>query len=281
MITIKAKDFREGYFKLNDYLFFEDGHDWVRGQVTAHNFHVRAVFNTADCDLEMAEVNYTPSKWNQLNRVYLNNEELAKLCARLKHYQDKGGKHRYYIPDIGMNFNARNNASGACLMSFTVGYNQRDGWHCEVFTRASELTLRWFMDLIFIHVLIREIGKIIGFTTTDCMVYWHMVSTYQSITSIPLFVIMAGKEDWLREQSEIWPERPEGLSEWKWGTVRRYHKAFLGDGYQSFRVQRRPSEMYRIMNGEMEPKKSVKTKDLTILKGIDYENVVYEEGDED
>jgi hypothetical protein len=269
-MRIQVKDFREGYEGLNKYIFFKDAHDWVRGQVTAHNFNVDVVFETANCDLEMSEVNYTPSKWKQLNRVYLNAEELGILCARLLFYKNKkNSKSKVYIPDLGMNFKTRKNASGACLMSLTVGFNQKDGWHCEVFTRASELTMRWFMDLIFVHVLLREIGKIVGFTTDECKVYWHMVSTYQSITSMPLFLILIGKEDWLINNS---PEGMDmktpnpGLSEWQWGTIRRYHKCFVKDGYQNFRVQRRPSEAYRIMKGELEPKKTVLTKNLSLVE---------------
>ena len=265
-MKIKVANFDDGYYKLNHYLFFNDAHDWVRSQITAHNFNVDVEFASAVCNLEMHTINYTPSKWKQLLRVYLNPVELSKMCKRLLHYKGKGGKHKHYIPDIGMNFKARNNASGACLMSMTVGYNTKDGWHCEIFTRASELTMRWYMDLIFIHVLLKKIGETVGFDVEECKVYWHMVSTYQSITSMPLFLVMIGREDWMIENtpenmSPMLPN-PGHLSEWQWGTVRRYHKAFVGEGYQNFRVQRRPSEAYRIMKGELEPKRSVATEDL-------------------
>jgi hypothetical protein len=270
---------------VNDYLFFQAKHDWVRGQVTAHNFNMDIEFETAACDLNMSEVNYTPAKWKQLIRVYLNVDELGIMIARLLHYQGKGGKHKHYIPDIGMNFKARTNASGACLMAFTVGYNLKDGWHAEIFTRASELTMRWFMDLIFIHVLIREIGEKLGFTPEDCKVYWHMVSTYQSITSMPLFLVMAGKEQWIidnmPEGMDMQTPKPNNdLTEWQWGTIRRYVKSFLGGHYMNFRVQKRPAEMYRILKGEMEPKNSILTEDLTLPKLDSEINLNFEEDDE-
>lgn len=283
-MIVKAKDFREGFYKLNRYLFENDAYDWVRGQVTAHKFHVEVSFETAICDLEMKDINYTPSKWKQLIRLYLNVEELGNLCARLLFYKAKKGKHLKYLPDIGMNFKARKNASGACLMAFTMGYNQTQGWHAEVFTRASELTMRWYMDLIFVHVLIREIGKIVGFTPKDCRVNWHMVSAYQSITSIPLFVIMDGKEDWLLkhtpENMSMDAKNTENLPEWQWGTIRRYHKCFTNDGYSNFRVQRRPQEAYKIMKGEIPPKKNILTKDLT-LPEINYNRDINEEVEDD
>lgn len=278
-MIVNAKDFKEGYYKLNRYLFENNAYDWVRSQVTAHKFHVEARFDSAVCDLNMGDINYTPNKWSQLIRNYLDVEELGNLCARLLFYKAKKGKHLKYLPDIGMNFKARKNASGACLMAFTVGYNQKQGWHIEVFSRASELTMRWYMDLIFVHVLIREIGEIVGFTPEDCRVYWHMVSTYQSITSMPLFLIMDGKEDWLLEHTpddmSMATHNP-GLPEWQWGTVRRYHKCFTNDGYTSFRVQRRPQEAYKIMKGEMPMKKNVLTKDLS-LPTINYNQEVDEE----
>lgn len=276
MLRVTAKDFREGFFKLNEYLFKENAYDWVRGQVTAHKFHVEVIFKTADCDLEMSEVNYTPHKWKQLLRCYFNAEEYSIMIARLQAYQAKGGKYKKYIPDIGMNFKARSNASGACLMAFTVGYNTKYGWHAEVFTRASELTIRWFMDLIFIHVLIRGVGEEMGFEPSECTVFWHMVSTYQSITSMPLFLVMNGDEDMMKQYVDH-VDAPEELSNWHWGTVRRYKKSFIGDGYQNFRVQRRPAEAYRMITGQMEPKKSVLTKDLNVPR-VD---VVLSEEEED
>jgi len=39
-LTFNCKDFTEGYFKLNNYLFFKDDYDHERGGVTAHKFDV-------------------------------------------------------------------------------------------------------------------------------------------------------------------------------------------------------------------------------------------------
>jgi hypothetical protein len=144
--------------------------------------------------------------------------------------------------------------------------------------------MRWYVDLIFVHVLLREIGKVIGFTTDDIKVYWHIVSTYQSITSMPWFVIMDGHEDWLEEHLPFIDDA-ESLPKWQIATLKRYQKTYLGGDYQNFRVQRRPMEAYLMMKGEMERKDPVWTKDLTlpdidINQQIDFakENDLYGKG---
>lgn len=271
MFRLKVKDFDEGFFKLNRYLFFEDAYDLVRGGVTAHAFHTDIIFDSADCGLNMHEINYTINKWRMIVNLYLDPTELGVMCARLLHYRNQK-KYKNYFPDIGMQFKSRRNVSGACLMSMTIGYNPVHGWHCEVFTRASETTMRWYVDLIFIHVLLREIGKVVGFTTSEIKVFWHMVSLYQSITSMPWFLIMVGQEDWLKNP-------PEDLTAWQEWTVKRFKKVFEGGAYGNFRVQRRPQEAYLMFKGEMERKAEVWTKDLT-LPEIDI-NQQMEQAEED
>jgi len=177
-----------------------------------------------------------------------------------------------------MQFKERRNVSGSCLLALTIGYNQTTGWHAEIFSRASELTMRWYVDLIFVHVLIREIGKFLNFTPEDVKVFWHMVSTYQSITSMPWFLIMAGKEDWLKAYVPLTDDAD--VTPWQRATVRRYLKCYVGDDYQNFRVQRRPAEAYRMMKGEIPPKQFVWTKDLT-LPEIDINQQMLEADEED
>lgn len=281
MFTMVAKDFKDAYYKLNHYLFFGNKYEWVRGGVTAHSFHNELRIASAECDLNMHDINYTQNKWKQLQNLYLEPVQLGVMCARLLHYKDKGGKHRYYIPDIGMHFKERRNVSGACLMALTVGYNTTDGWHAEVFSRASELTMRWYVDLIFIHVIIREIGKIVGFEPKDVKVYWHMVSTYQSITSMPWFLILDGQEDWLKQGVEIFQNSESGLDNvWYESTIKRYIKCYVGDDYMNYRVQRRPAEAYRMLKGEIPRKSLVYTKDLT-LPDIDINQLMDEAEEED
>ncbi|MCU7521964.1 MAG: hypothetical protein HF312_17245 [Ignavibacteria bacterium] len=268
MFRMRCKNFDDGYFKLNNYLFFNIGYDMVRGTVTSHSFHDELIFETASCGLNMHDINYTISKWKMLINLYLDPKELGLMCARLLHYRNGKG-HKDYIPDIGMQFKKRRNVSGSCLMSMTVGFNPTDGWHCEVFSRASELTMRWYVDLIFVHVLLREIGKVVGFTVNNIKVYWHMVSTYQSITSMPWFVIMAGKEEWLCSNLELLNNptlrtHDWELTKWQEATVKRFEKTYLKGDYQNFKVQRRPMEAYLMLKGEMERKDPVWTKDLTL-----------------
>lgn len=271
MFTLEAEDFGDAYIKLNSKLFFEDAYEHVRGLVTAHSFHNEIIMDTASCTLNIHDINYTTNKWKQLINLYLEPVQLGVMVARLLHYATQR-KHRLYVPDIGMQFKERRNVSGSCLLAITLGFNEISGWHAEVFSRASELTMRWYVDLIFVHVLIREIGKHLNFEPRDVKVFWHMVSTYQSITSMPWFLIMIGKEDWLKERTYVLdhPDSTvaESLTPWQIATVKRYIKCYIGEDYQNFRVQRRPVEAYQMMQGKIERKAKVWTKDL-ILPDID------------
>lgn len=278
MFTLRAENFDDAYKKLNNYLFFKNVYEYNKGGVTAHSFHNTLRIDTAECNLHMHTINYTIAKWKQLIKLYLDPSQLGVMCARLLHYMqdDKSDK---YIPDIGMNFKDRRNVSGACLMGITVGFNKTTGWHSEVFTRASELTMRWYVDLIFVHVLLREIGKIIGFTPKDVTVHWHMATSYQSITSMPWFLVLTGQEQWLIDNLPAIQDRSK-VTNWQYWTLRRYVKCYQNESYQSYRVQRRPAEAYRMLKGELEYKSPLWTHELT-LPDIDINQKIEDAEEED
>jgi hypothetical protein len=282
MFRIKAKNFDEGYFKFNQFLFDKCPHEFNRGNVTAHTFHDEVVFETADIeDLHLHKVNYTKNKWAQLVRVYLDPKELGAMCVRLLHYS-RQPRCKRYVPCIAMKFKSRKNVSGACLLDMIVGYNEKFGWHAHVVSRASELTMRWYADLIFIHVLLREVGKVVGFTTSTCKVFWHMASTYQSITSMPWFLIMNGQESWLTDHIDQYrADNMEGLTSWQWATLKRFEKSYLAEGYESYRVQRRASEAYKILKGLEMEKNPVWTHELKLPEiDLNQEIELVEEEDE-
>lgn len=277
-LTFNCKDFTEGYFKLNNYLFFKDDYDYERGGVTAHKFDVTMRSDSPVCDLNLHDLNYTSNKWRMLNNLYLDPQEVGVFLGRIQHYKAQS-KHKKYIPDIAMQFKSRRNVSGACLLSLTLGYHN-ESWHCFVTSRASELTCRWPMDLIFISVLLRTLSEYLEIDFEKIKVNWHMISTYQSITSMPYFLVLAGHEDWFATAQEKVDKNTGELSAWQMYTLKRYHKCYKGNAYTSYRVQRRPMEAYRMLKGEMERKQLLWTKDLTIqivpFKGVfeeDYDEV--------
>lgn len=252
-VKFGCKDFDEGYFKLNNSLFFNNSYDFQRGGVTAHKFDVTMNSESPKCTLQLANLNYTDNKWKMLCNLYLDTNELGVMIARLNHYKSQK-KHKDYVPDIAMQFKSRRNVSGACLLSMSLGYNQ-GAWRCFITTRASELTCRWPMDLIFVHVLLKLICNYLLIDFEEVKISWHMISTYQSITSMPLFVVLAGREDFFKEEPQ---------TSWQRFTKRRYEKSFTGDEYSSYAVQRRPMEAYRILKGEIQPKRTTPTDKLKI-----------------
>ena len=259
-LRFTCKDFTEGYFKLNSHLFFTETHDFQRSGVTAHKFDVTMVAQSPACGLNLHDLNYTGNKWKMLNNLYLDPQELGVLVARINHYKGQA-KHKSYIPDIAMQFKSRRNVSGACLLNLSLGYHG-DKWYCFVTSRASELTCRWPMDLIFVNVMLRTIGEALGINYLSIEVSWHMISTYQSITSMPYYLALAGQEDWLKEKVTTFEDMADGT--WQKYTVKRYIKCFLNNGYTAYRVQRRPMEAYHMLKGEIEHKQLLWTKDLSL-----------------
>lgn len=274
-LRFNCKDFTEGYFKLNNHLFFQEAYDFQRSGVTAHKFDVTMVAQSPACELNLHDLNYTGNKWRMLNNLYLDPQELGVLVARINHYRgDK--KHKNYIPDIAMQFKTRRNVSGACLLSLSLGYHGGK-WYCFVTSRASELTCRWPMDLIFINVMLRTIGEALGIDYLKIEVSWHMISTYQSITSMPYYLVLAGHEDWMKERVDT-VEDMEDMT-WQKYTVKRYIKCYMNNNYTKYRVQRRPMEAYRMLKGEMEHKQLLWTKDLT-LQIVPFKGTLEEDYDE-
>jgi hypothetical protein len=147
-------------------------------------------------------------------------------------------------------------------MSLAIAYDPTVGWNAEIFSRASETTARWYRDLIFIHVLIREIGKHLGFTTDKVTVFWRIACAYQSITSMPLFLILNGEEKWL--QGHKMEEFP--YHSWKYYTVKRYNRSYVGDDYLNYGVQKRAGKAYKMMKGLMPARTPLYTEDLELLE---------------
>ena len=265
--TMKAKDLDDIYFKLNKYLFYEDAHDFVRGGATAHIFNTSLKIASAECTLNIHTINYAKQKWTQLNRLYLDPIQLGMMVSRLKHYRSQR-KSLGYIPDIGMTFKSRCNVSGSCLMGITIGRNPNDDqWHCEIFSRASELTMRWYVDLIFMHVLIREIGKHIGFEPHEVKIHWRISCAYQSHTSMPWFLVLAGDEDWftqiLKKTNGELPNRAD-YSKWQYATIYRYWLNYIGPVFSKYKVQKRAVDAYHMFHGDMEPRAALYTTDLVL-----------------
>lgn len=273
-MVIKCHDFTEGYFELNKALFFGDKYDHERGGVTAHKFGVIMVAQSPDCELNLHDFNYTMNKWKMLNNLYLDQDELGVFVARLLHYLEDSKTFKY-IPDIAMQFKRRRNVSGACLLNMSLGFN-RGKWRCTVMSRASELTCRWPIDLIFVHVLLKTVCEYLKINFHAVEVTWHMVSTYQSITSIPYFLVLAGEEQWIIDAMN---KDPDELSDWQQYTVKRYIKCYRGDSYTSYRVQRRPMEAYRMLKGEMPRKQILWTENLT-LQLVEFDGSLEEDFDE-
>jgi len=237
----------------------DEDFDYVRPGITAHSFHNQLHAAHADVTLPLSGFGYTKTKWSMLLRLYFDDISYRMAVERIKAYRSDP-KGRKYVVDIPISFKQRMNASGECLMGMTVRYSEKFGWECEVMTRASESISRWGVDLVFIHVLLREMGKELGFTPHDVRVHWNSASMFQSILTAPLFICSQGREDLLKGEEPL-------KTKWQEAVRKRYRKSFIPDGsrkYSNYKSQQRVVNAYDILCGRAEPKHNLRPEDLSL-----------------
>lgn len=238
--------------------------DFYRPGVTAHSFHNQLFSESASVTRSITTFGYTKTKWSMLLRLYFEPESYKLLIHRLKHYKSES-RGKKYIVDIPLKFKDRNNASGACLIGMTFRFSLKYGWEVEVFTRASESVSRWGVDLVFLHVLVREIGKEIGFDPAQVRVYWNSANMFQSILTTPLWLAITGRWD-------EFDKTPK--SRWQEDVQKRYRKAFATDErkYKSYKSQRRAVDAFDVLLGDKESKLVLPVSDLWLPK-VDLDDV--------
>lgn len=230
------RNLRDAYFKLNEYFLFGDHFEYYKGS-TAHAFDIDIYCDSIDLkDFTLSTLGYYMAKWRMLNNVYVDPVELGKFVARLKHYRTKSNAGRY-VPDIAMSFKRRDNPSSSCLLNISLGFHSGE-WHSTVVSRASELTSRWAADVVFINRLLKLVADEIGIDYLDIKLKWSFISIYQSITSTPLFLTVAGHEEWLKDEDNM-------ETRWQKATYKRYIKTFIEGDYQKFGVQKRALKAYQ------------------------------------
>lgn len=260
---VYAKDLDGMWVKANRYLWRcpDDEFDYVRPGITVHHFHNQLHSKTANITRSISDFGYTKTKWSMLLRLYFDPLSFAMAIERIRRYRAET-KGRHYCVDIPISFKQRMNASGECLLGMTVRYSDKNGWESEVMTRASESISRWGVDLVFIHVLLREMGKTLGFTPDDVAVHWNSASMFQSILTAPLYVCLNVKngEKLLRGDKPL-------ETDWQEKVRVRYRRSFIPDGqrkYSNYRSQQRVVKAFDVLSGREQAKHILTPADLNI-----------------
>jgi hypothetical protein len=271
-INVKGENLFDAWRKVNDALFFHNGeYQFTRPGVSVHAFHNQIYAERATVPgLDIHAFGYTKTKWSMLLRLYFDSREFALLANRLIHYRsEKRG--RLYVPDLGYNFKTRENRLGACLMGLTIRYTNTAGWECEVFSRASEVTARWGVDIVFLYVFLKTLSKklrkarpdIEWFKPKDVKVYWNAASMFQSMATAPLYLALTNQQDYL-----VYTPQDE-LTPWQKKVKEHFDKAFHTKTpmYQAYKTQARATKAYHQILGWRKLDKPVYTKDLTLPVG--------------
>src|SRR5690606_1074839 len=108
------------------------------------------------------------------------------LLERARYYLNKRGE----IPSLGMVFlgdrlgakatNAKSAQTGPCLLSLSLMWSKGSNPRVTVHSRSSEVTQRFYADLVFINVILRTLGDELGFTPDQVGVRWIIPYFYQT-----------------------------------------------------------------------------------------------------
>lgn len=267
-VDVKGKTLDDVWRKANDALFFHDGaYDFIRPGVSVHAFHNTIQSESARCKMQLWQLGYTKTKWSMLLKLYFNPREYALFINRLFYYRSQK-RGRKLVVDVGLSFNARENRLGACLLGFTIRFVESRGWECEVFSRASEVTSRWGVDLIFLYKLLQQTSDILNdidsslewFTPKTIRVYWNSCSMFQSIITAPSYLAITGQDGFFDETPT------EKMTRWQFENWRRWTTAFRHPDpqYQNYKSQARATKAVFMVKGYRPVDKFIATKDLVI-----------------
>ena len=270
-INVEGDNLYDAWKKVNDALFFHNGeYQFTRPGVSVHAFHNQIHAGKATVPgLDIHAFGYTKTKWSMLLRLYFDSREFNLLANRLIHYRSER-RGRLYVPDLGYNFKTRENRLGACLMGLTIRYTQKVGWECEVFSRASEVTARWGVDVVFLHVFLKTLSKKLRkarpdlewFKPKDVQVHWNAASMFQSMATAPLYLALTGQQDYLIYTPE------DELTDWQRKVKAHFEKAYHTKNpmYQKYKHRQEP-QRHTIKYFWRELDKPVYTKELTLPVG--------------
>lgn len=275
MMEVHASNLSDLWDKVNHQFIVNSDEimDFVRPGVSLHSCHNVLRADNCECDLTLTTLGYTKTKWAMLLRLYFDPYEYKMMVNRLIHYKTTERRGKVYVPDIGMQFKSRENRTGACLMGFTLRYATKTGWECSVFSRTNETTARWSVDLIFIHRLIATIGEQTGFfTPSDVKLFWTTGSMFQSATTAPLYMVIAGREKEIIRMAK----HPEKLNAWQKTLVRRYSESYNAKysstgklKYQTYKSQARVTQAYFRLKGKEAKPLEAMSNDRLLLPHVD------------
>jgi len=238
MLIKEYVDMDDAYKKFNLGLFLNDRYELIQG-ATAHIYNCVIVMHSHQCSLDLSDFNYTDRKWTQLLQKYWDPYQFAMMIRRLRHYTRPDNKRsKRMVVDCAMHFKDRTNVSGACLLAISIGY-KNNHWVATVHARASELTVRWAADLIFVNRTIETVKDLLEIEE-DFEVVWHVDSAYQSITSIPYVLCR-----WGGIEEELNDRQAEKYCHWGKSICNRYHRSYVTGDWQNYSVQKRPITAYQ------------------------------------
>ena len=143
-------------------------------------------------NLRLDMVGYTLTKWKLLKNKYFDDFSYYNMINRTKYYLKKNGE----TTAIAMHFTGskskyeakedKDPKGGPCLLSLSLSLpkvKKNERLHPKVLIagRSSEVTQKFFADLVFVYVILKTIGREFHFKPEDCSVMFAIHSTFQTL----------------------------------------------------------------------------------------------------
>jgi len=167
------------------------------------------VHSATGAGLNLGEVGYGSSKWAHLLRGYFYPPSYRGALASAKKYLGKKQRPPVGIVFMGERINKApgiSSSAGPCLLSMAFSWDY--GAHTPkvmVHSRSAELTRKFYADLVFMHVIIREFGKELGFDPEKVSITWVIPRLTQAVDYIPALLLQLDRWDIIEgEEGHPW-----------------------------------------------------------------------------
>lgn len=242
MLWVKAKTLRDAWIQLNMQIL-ERPHEVIEDCTSSYAFidgGIVYVESGTDQGLNLGEVGYSRAKWKHLLRGYFLPESFEAAVRAGEHYLGRPQRPPLGIVFFGDRIHKSpgiSSAAGPCLVGFTLAWRFADPTpRCHVLSRSTESSRKLYADLVLVQVLLRTLGKRLGFDPRGVPIAWIFARITQTVDFVPAFLKLAGRElpkidhPWIKAIERSWPTEKDLASKFRTRKVAVEHYFHLMEG---------------------------------------------------
>src|SRR5690554_604611 len=235
MLYVKAKTLRELWSKANLEIL-NDPERYVEDCTSSYAFIDGGIFHVLGGTgegLDLGEVGYSKAKWSHLLRGYFLSESFEAALDSAKKYLGRKQRPPCGIVFFGSRIHKApgiSSSAGQCLLSASLSWAYDNNTpRLMVHSRSTEISKKFYADLVFIHVLLRTFADELEFDPEDVSISWIIPRITQTVDFIPAFLKMqrldlpSSDHKWIRAIEKSWPTEKDLSSRFRTRKVAAEH----------------------------------------------------------